>query len=541
MCVSVSVEAQITGNTVGLIQNSTESYDGYTLINSINSETVYLIDNCGYIVHQWDTDQKPGLSAYIGTQGELIRTARVTGSFNAGGSGGLVQKYSWDGDLLWESYFSDSVTGQHHDIEPLDNGNILVLAWESIGYNAAIEMGCNPDLILETGVWLEQILEVKPTGINTYDLVWKWQLKDHLIQDFDATKSNFGVVADHPELLNINYRNNNEKRDLFHANSIDYRADLDQILLNSRNWNEFYILDHSTTLSESKQHSGGQASMGGDVLYRYGNPATYNRGDSTHQKLYLQHGTRWIESGYPNEGDVIIFNNGVGRPQGDFSSVEMISPPLEGFNYSIQEDEAYGPDDFLFSYVGSPISSFYSSRICNAVALPNGNILVDDGQDGYLFEINKDKEKVWEYINPVTSNTAVEQGSPNPNSGIFAVEKYSSDYPGFLGRELIPDRPIELFSLYDCTLFNETSVSTTSKNGYSIVQNPINGTLQINNHNNHNCEIKIFDIFGAELKYIRHNTDNLIDVDMEAPRGMYLLYITNANSNQTIVIKVINQ
>ena len=47
-----------------------------------------------------------------------------------GGVGGQVEIYNWDGDLLWEYILSDNDYQHHHDIEPLPNGNILVLAWE---------------------------------------------------------------------------------------------------------------------------------------------------------------------------------------------------------------------------------------------------------------------------------------------------------------------------------------------------------------------------------------------------------------------------
>ena len=49
------------------------------------------------------------------------------------------------------------------------------------------------------------ILEIKPTGKTTGQVVWEWHLWDHLVQDFDKTKANYGDVAKHPELVNINF------------------------------------------------------------------------------------------------------------------------------------------------------------------------------------------------------------------------------------------------------------------------------------------------------------------------------------------------
>ena len=77
---------------------------------------------------------------------------------------------------------------------------------------------------------------------------------DHLIQDFDSTLSNYGVISDHPELLDINLVSLDLAAlgysDWTHSNSIDYNEELDQILISSRNMHEIYIIDHSTTTEE---------------------------------------------------------------------------------------------------------------------------------------------------------------------------------------------------------------------------------------------------------------------------------------------------
>ena len=108
----------------------------------------YLIDNNGELVKSWFSDYRPGLSVYILENGDLLRTRRLQGQFfQTGGRGGGVEIINWNGELVWEfDYFGDQYW-QHHDIESLPNGNILLIAWELKTDTEAIENGRNPNLL----------------------------------------------------------------------------------------------------------------------------------------------------------------------------------------------------------------------------------------------------------------------------------------------------------------------------------------------------------------------------------------------------------
>jgi len=42
-------------NTVGLLKNDLDQvYSGYNLLYPHNQSTVYLLDNCGQVVHTWE-------------------------------------------------------------------------------------------------------------------------------------------------------------------------------------------------------------------------------------------------------------------------------------------------------------------------------------------------------------------------------------------------------------------------------------------------------------------------------------------------------
>src|SRR5213078_1927187 len=120
-----------------------------------------------------------------------------------------------------------------------------------------------------------------------------WRVWDHLIQDADKEKKNFGDVAKHPERIDINFNAGGGKgggnQDWTHTNALSYRADLDQIMMSVPSLNEVWIIDHSTTTAEAASHKGGKSGKGGDLLYRWGNPRAYAAGTRKDQTLFAQH------------------------------------------------------------------------------------------------------------------------------------------------------------------------------------------------------------------------------------------------------------
>ncbi len=255
--------------TVGLLLNTERAFDGYTLFAPLGAGDAYLIDNAGRLVHSWDKGAGTILTPYLLEDGSVIRSGRLQ-------DGGITQ-HAWDGSLMWDFEYP---TG-HHDIEVLPNGNVLLLVEEEKTAAEAIAAGRDPGA-LNTGALVSQkILEIQQTGLNSGEIVWEWDVWDHLIQDFDPTKDNYDVVGDHPELIDINSGETNlngNDDDWLHTNAVDYNPGLDQIMLSVRQFSELWIIDHSTTTAEAASHSGGTSGMGGDILYRWGNPQAYRAG-----------------------------------------------------------------------------------------------------------------------------------------------------------------------------------------------------------------------------------------------------------------------
>ena len=105
--------------------------------------------------------------------------------FEGGGIGGGLEKIDWNGNVVWSYLYNSESYHQHHDIEPLPNGNILILAWEYKTAEEAVEQGRNPNLLEDNELWPEHIIEIEPVGNNDANIVWEWHLWLFIYKDLD--------------------------------------------------------------------------------------------------------------------------------------------------------------------------------------------------------------------------------------------------------------------------------------------------------------------------------------------------------------------
>jgi hypothetical protein len=422
-----------------------ETFQGRILFSPMNSKKTYLIDKNGEVNHTWQSNYIPGFSVYMLENNTILRTARPTIEGPLG-AGGRIQKITNDGTVIWDFSYDTENYLTHHDIEPLPNGNVLMLAWDIRSKYEAISAGKNPFDIPSNEIFCDHIIEVMPTGPTSGEIIWEWDAWDHIIQDYDSTKDNYGVVANHPELIDINFVQN--EIDWFHSNSIDYNEEFDQILISVRNFGEIWVIDHSTTTGEAAGHTGGNSGRGGDLLYRWGNPQTYRAGTIADQKLFMQHDAQWIKPDYPGDGNILVFNNGVGRPEGQYSSVDEIVPPVDNEgNYYLESGSKYDPEDPIWIYTAPIPTDFYANYISGAERLINGNTLICDGPAGIFFEVTSEKETVWLYENPY----------PNPLlNKVFKIQHVSltdfSDKSDLDFEGIIYWTDVEIGTTVDCVI-----------------------------------------------------------------------------------------
>lgn len=466
----------------GLKLNTDDAYPGYNLFAPLSSGSTYLIDNDGRVINAWESEFSPS-AVYLLPNGHILRTAGYglagNGTFRGGGAGYSLEEFDWEGNKVWEFVYASDQHLMHHDVEPLPNGNVLILAWEMKTKEQAIAAGRNPEVLRDDELWSEHIIEVKPTRPDGGEIVWRWHLWDHLVQDFDETRDNYGDVTANPQLIDIDppgfwmdrisaeemeqlealgYVAGEERKkqeqpdrrgggaDWLHTNAIAYNPELDLIALSVLGNNELWILDHSVTTEEARGHTGGNYGKGGDILYRWGNPLAYRLGTEADQRLFAQHNVHWIPKGLPGEGNLLVFNNGRGRPGSQYSTVDEIVPPFTpGKGFHRDDSKAWGPAEPHWQYAAPKKEDFNSFFISGAQRLPNGNTLICAGAQGTFFEVTPDKKEVWRYVNPANppalprDKGADQAARPGfLNFAVFRVTRYGLDYPAFAGKNLTP-------------------------------------------------------------------------------------------------------
>ena len=393
-----------TGVTV---YNKEKAWGGYTLLQ-VNDLGALLIDMNGREVQLWK-----GLKGFP--------NKLLPGGFVIGSTGERNPEYGMqdmldliqvdlEGNITWKfnktEYIEDKgempqwMARQHHDYqregssvgyyspnsEPLvDRGNTLILCHENL-----INNEISQQLLLD-----DKIIEVNWEG----EIIWEWKANEHF------NELNFDEAA-----KNILYRDPNMRPasggmgDWLHINSMstlgpnrwydngDERFNPENIIWDSREANIIAIIEKST----------------GKIVWKLG--PNYNENEEVRKIGWIigQHHVHMIPRGLPGEGNILIFDNGgwagygapnpsspTGRQNAkrDYSRVLEIDPTTLEIVWQYTPAEA-GLIEPLDS------SRFYSPFVSGAQRLPNGNTLITEGSDGRIFELTKEHEIVWEFINP---------------------------------------------------------------------------------------------------------------------------------------------
>jgi len=501
-------------------------YEGYTLIYPHNQPKAILLNNCGEIVHQWedDNDFRPGNTAYLLESGDLIKAKRHLDFSNdsiwGGGAGAIVEGRSWDNQLLWSFELNNEKFRLHHDIEVLPNGNVLLLAWESITEEEAIDLGRDPTLIRFGELWGEKILEYDP-GLDS--VVWEWRVFDNVIQEYDSTKLNYGPVCEHPEKIDINRETTNGREDWLHTNSIDYNPITDEILLDVPFLSELWVFKRGT------KDEG--------LTFRWGNPANYC-GQESDQKLFNPHDGHWnfdfLDESDFRYGKIAVFNN---RYSINSSAAHLIDPYDENGAYYFSGDE-FGPEEFLATYIYPSQDSILSASLSSIRSLPGGNTLLVYGKFGLVVELTSDNDIVWEYKLPL------KKGEPASRSDMLEIDdnllfnatKYPKDFPAFKDKDMTPIGFIEVEEEFSCETITTSDKDVSIQNTLNVYPNPASDMITLEWEVGKYIDVEIFDITGkAIIKNQRLNGGRKYFDTSTWISGMYLLRINQQEAGKFII------
>ena len=266
----------------------------------------------------------------------------------------------WSGKVVWRY---NTFEGYHHDFRKLDNGNYIVISadllpgdvqakvqslnnqWWPNYERAAIKLG---------GCTLE---EVTPDG----KVVWKWKSWEHLdINRFSPL--NAAVDWTHGNTIAPLPANK-------YFDAGDKRFKPGNLIYNPRNLDMVCIIDKET----------------GKVVWTYSGKYL---GGVAHP-----HDTTMIPKGYPGEGNILIYDNGLFPRHRDHS----------GQSFILEVNPVSGETEWKYETVGYSNMRFFSKTNGVTQKLSGGNVFVTEDNTGRVFQIKPDKkhpdggEIVWEY------------------------------------------------------------------------------------------------------------------------------------------------
>ncbi len=375
-----TITKDIAGNVLVFKQDKVQ--DGYVLVNDASNNRVYLMEKKeSEILYEWNLPSGIGNDAELLENGNLLVALTVEDpAYSFGGFGGRFAIIAPSGELLWDYTYSTDVNLAHHDVEMLPNGNVLFVAWEKKTEEDLIAVGYSGEY---SSVFAEKIIEIDP---NSNQIVWEWNVWDHLVQDEDNLLDNFGIISDFPEKVNINYEDPHKtgdyKGDIFHANALEYDAENDLIYLSVNYFSEVWVIDHSTSQTEVSTSVGGNYGKGGDLVYRFGNPEAYN---NIGERLFFHnHNPNLV----PGGNSLLVYSNGL--PELDpHSTVYELEIPAKFELKANQENKLAVKWSFNDQ-------DLFSAKVSGAYRLPNGNTLITQGTFGF-WEVTESKEVVWKF------------------------------------------------------------------------------------------------------------------------------------------------
>lgn len=325
---------------------------GYNLYCSEVKPEAYLMNMSGEIVHGWSyPDMKPWhwRAVEMMENGDLLVINKQY----------ALIKLDWDSNLIWSRKMQI-----HHDVTVAPDGSMFVLTTEARRHRGAL-------------VKFDAILHLDSLG-NETSRWWSYDHLDEIELTFDRRSFLDGILdslsADAQETSSSTNRPPADPAskktasriyDYFHLNTVNLLpptplSEEDPIfspgnlLVCFRNVNQIAVLDRNTM----------------EILWVWGEG-----------ELEWPHYPVMLAS-----GNILVYDNGVVR---EYSRIIEVNPSTGKIEWQ---------------YTAEPPEAFYSETKGAAQRLPNGNTLICDSNSGRVFEVTREGETVWEWLNPATQD-----------------------------------------------------------------------------------------------------------------------------------------
>lgn len=421
--INAVVSVYPTGTT---IYQPDKTWIGFTLLDAADGDGAVLIDMNGNIVRRWP--ELAGMGPFrMFPDGYVMGGSEYRAPYQE--SIALIE-YNWEGEEVWrfdrldmlaaptsddEAEQDDDASAvwaarQHHDWQSTGNpvgyyspelipqsssGNTLILGNKNLINPAVSDKRLEDDYLYEVS-WDGEVL-------------WEWLASDHI------DEMGFSEDARNAIYRSVALNDARQIADWLHVNSANYlgpkpwydagdeRFHPDHIMISSRTANIIAIIARD-----------------GSIVWRMGPDYTDSEPLAELGQIIGQHNPHLIPQGLPGAGNLLVFDNG---GVGGYGNANPAAP--SGTN-SLTRDSSrvleINPITFEvvweYSLSGTERFQFYSWYVSNAQRLPNGNTMINEGLNGRIFELTKEKELVWEFVSPFFTD------DDTPSHRIYRAYRY---------------------------------------------------------------------------------------------------------------------
>ncbi len=420
-----------TGTT---IYKPDKCFNGYTLYPSMKEGVgAVLIDMNGNTVRTWPKFE--GFMINLLPGGTLLggQVGRVCQHYDHNRGADDVVQEDWDGNVQWRFTRADRIDAGSGPAWSARQNHDLVREGCPVGYfvpalTPCAEGGRTLMLSYRSGHWPEVTRDYLPRATRMIevtwagDIAWEWMPAENFEQFGHSEAAKNAIMRrcrnQHAVFQNTcSYVGPNRWFD-----DGDERFDPDNVITDDRGTMVYIISKRS-----------------GEIVWKIGPEF------STDPKLRAlgciigPHHAHVIPKGLPGAGNILVFDNGgaagfgepnPGAPDGTWNALRDCSRVLEFNPITLEVAWEFNALTHGYPCNGEDMSRFYSRYKSGAQRLPNGNTLITESHCGRIFEVTRDCEIVWEFINP--HNLAETEGLFF--SDVFRGYRYPYDWVPQLGQ-----------------------------------------------------------------------------------------------------------